>query len=171
MPCYKPLKGFLVDINPVTKKGVYKITSQEVDHIEKDKQDKYYYITDKSYKADNVVYRHYVDIPCGRCIGCRLSNSKQKADRAVLELQYSSSSYFITLTYDDDHVPTAKTTCPDTGEPLEVLTLNKKDLQDFWKRLREDIERKGGKKIRYIACGEYGDHTLRLSSSLSRYCI
>lgn len=48
---------------------------------------------------------------------------------------------FLTLTYDDEHLP---------GE------LQKKDLQDFWKRARHRFG-----KFRYFACGEYGSKTLR----------
>lgn len=47
---------------------------------------------------------------------------------------------FITLTYNDDHYP-------------ENGSLNKKDWQDFMKRLRKDTP----KKLRYFMCGEYGE--------------
>jgi hypothetical protein len=52
---------------------------------------------------------------------------------------------FITLTYDDDHLP-------------EGGTLVKKDFQDFMKRLRKANP---GSKIRYYHCGEYGDQHKR----------
>lgn len=48
-----------------------------------------------------------ISLPCGKCIGCRLDYSRQWADRLMLELQYHDSAYFITLTYNDDHVPKA----------------------------------------------------------------
>lgn len=44
-------------------------------------------------------------VPCGNCIGCRLDYSKQWANRLMMELQYHDSAYFVTLTYDDDHIP------------------------------------------------------------------
>ena len=59
---------------------------------------------------------------------------------------------FITLTYDDDHVPWSSV----TGEQ----TLIKKDLQNFWKSLRKHFD-KQGLKLRYFASGEYGDLTQR----------
>jgi len=52
---------------------------------------------------------------------------------------------FITLTYDDEHLP-------------ENGTLVKDHFQKFMKRLRRFIE---PKKIKYFGCGEYGDKTNR----------
>lgn len=51
---------------------------------------------------------------------------------------------YITLTYDDDHLP------GDGG-------VHKKELQNFFKRLRKRLFNERGIKIRYFACGEYGD--------------
>lgn len=53
-------------------------------------------------------------------------------------------SSFLTLTYDDENIP-------DGGN------LRPRDLQLFWKRLRNRIP----EKIRYFACGEYGEKSLR----------
>ena len=52
---------------------------------------------------------------------------------------------FITLTYNDKHLPYGG-------------TLVKKHYQDFMKRLRQHYE---GKKIRYFHCGEYGEESSR----------
>lgn len=52
---------------------------------------------------------------------------------------------FLTLTYADEHLP------PDYGVHVKVW-------QDFNKRLRKQIE---PKKIKFYACGEYGDKSLR----------
>lgn len=52
---------------------------------------------------------------------------------------YWDHSVFLTLTYDDEHCP---------------LSLSKRELQLFWKRLRKDL---APRKIKYFACGEYGD--------------
>lgn len=78
-------------------------------------------------------------LPCAQCMGCRLEKSRQWAIRSVHESQLHERNCFITLTYAD--MPKNK-------------SLNKKHLQDFWKRLRKSIY---PKKIRYFACGEYGD--------------
>lgn len=77
-------------------------------------------------------------VPCGKCVGCRLKRSREWAVRIMHERRYHDEACFITLTYDPEHLP------PDGS-------LQKKDLQDFWKRLRSKVG-----KLRYFACGEYG---------------
>ena len=84
-----------------------------------------------------------VDLPCGQCYFCRLNRAREWAIRCIHEVLLYKEASFITLTYDDEHLPSGKT--------LVVA-----DLQKFFKRLR-----KAGMKIRYLACGEYGDRTQR----------
>ena len=97
-------------------------------------------------------------IPCKRCMGCRLDYAKDWANRLVVESMSYDNNYFFTLTYDDEHIPKKINT-----ETYEVsYTLKKEDLQLFWKRLRVEWERKCNHKgIRFFACGEYGDETMR----------
>lgn len=83
-------------------------------------------------------------IPCGQCIGCRLERSRQWAMRCVEEAKQYENNCFITLTYDDSHLPSD-------------LSLRKRDLQLFIKKLRK----KYGSKIRFFACGEYGEEKAR----------
>lgn len=72
---------------------------------------------------------------------CRIQRTSQWSLRLMNELPYwNYEATFITLTYDNEHIPT------DFG-------LHKEDLQKFWKRLRKDVDN----KIKYYACGEYGD--------------
>lgn len=82
----------------------------------------------------------FVVIPCGQCYACRLAKSREWAARCVLEAKSHDSNCFITLTYDDNHVPAD-------------MSLQKKDFTNFIKRLRKNT----GEKIRYYACGEYGE--------------
>lgn len=100
-------------------------------------------------------------LPCGQCIGCRLERSRQWANRCMLELQYHPEACFITLTYDDDHVPTSYYADPDTGEAFPVHSLCRRDVQLFMKRLRKFVDRWFHAKIRFYGCGEYGPETLR----------
>ena len=93
-----------------------------------------------------------IHVPCGQCLGCRLDYSRMWAVRCYHESQLHDKNMFITLTYDDEHVPWSAV----TGEQ----TLVKKDLQLFWKRLRKHFD-KLGIKIRYYGAGEYGDYTNR----------
>lgn len=80
-------------------------------------------------------------VPCGRCTGCREAHAKMWAIRCVNEISMHQQSSFITLTYADEHLP-------------KNGTLHKKHLTDFIKRYRKKIS---PTKIRYFACGEYGD--------------
>jgi len=82
-------------------------------------------------------------VPCGQCIGCRLERSRQWAIRNMHENQMHEDSCFITLTYNDDHLPYGN-------------TLVLEDFQKFMKRLRKS---KG--PVRFFHCGEYGDETDR----------
>lgn len=102
-----------------------------------------------------------VVVPCGHCIGCRLDYSRAWADRMMLELETAKKAIFVTLTYDNDHVPIMED--EDTGE-LIGFTLDKRDAQLFMKNLRRDYDGKDGHplaKIRYYLSGEYGDTTER----------
>lgn len=105
-----------------------------------------------------------IQIPCGQCIECRLARSRDWANRCMLESKYHKDNYFITLTYDNEHLPKGQKIDFDTGEILveESGTLNSKDLQDFMKRLRITWKRKYNiENIRFFACGEYGDQYAR----------
>lgn len=77
-------------------------------------------------------------LPCRKCVECVQAYSNTWALRCMLESQEYSRSCFITLTFDDDHVP-------DKVKP--------RDLQLFFKRLRKYF---GVKSLRYFATGEYG---------------
>lgn len=81
------------------------------------------------------------NIPCGGCIGCRLSRARQWAVRCMHEAQYHDENSFITLTYDEYNLPPGG-------------SLDPQHFVKFMKRLRKSLE---PKKIRFYHCGEYGD--------------
>lgn len=85
-----------------------------------------------------------LEVPCGKCLACRTKKRQEWSTRMIHELSNHKDSVFITLTYQ--------------GEEYEQGSLCKSDLQKFFKRLRKNIT---PKKIRYFACGEYGDKTQR----------
>ena len=105
-------------------------------------------------------------VPCGKCVECLNTRVNSWAFRLLEELKVSSSAVFLSLTYDDDHLPLADVTNHytnyETGEITEyhyknVPVLNKKDYQLFFKRLRKTTSN----KLKYYACGEYGSSTHR----------
>jgi len=82
-----------------------------------------------------------VSLPCGQCIGCRLERSRQWAMRCMHEAQLHLNNCFITLTYDNTHLPSDQ-------------SLHYRDFQLFIKRLRK---RYPTTKISYYMAGEYGE--------------
>jgi hypothetical protein len=122
MPCFHPLHGFK---SPTSGKWL-------------------------SIHSTNNYKLEPLTIPCGKCTGCRTEYSRQWAIRIQHEQSLWPVSVFITLTYNDDHLP----------KKGNSTTLIKKDFQDFMKRLREPNESIGWeppKPIRYYHCGEYGE--------------
>lgn len=90
-------------------------------------------------------------VPCGKCPNCLGRRVSAWSFRLMQEDKICETSHFITLTYDTVHVPITKN---------GMMTLNKRDLQLFFKRLRK-AHGKGHTKIKYYACGEYGGKTNR----------
>lgn len=103
-----------------------------------------------------------MEVPCNNCIGCKLEYARQWSIRIMHEKRYYAESCFISLTFDDQHVP------QDYG--LSVRT-----LQLFMKKYRRSLTmtmehrrlehshhirrycQHHTTKIRFFGCGEYGD--------------
>lgn len=79
-------------------------------------------------------------IPCRKCKACQVAKKKEWADRLIIESTYWPFSYFVSLTYDPEHMP------PD-------LSLRPKDMVDWKKRLGYYF----GRVPQLYYCGEYGD--------------
>lgn len=99
-----------------------------------------------------------IQLPCGKCIACRLERSRQTAVRCVHEAQLHENNAFITLTYSDKYLKSDK--------------LIYDDFQKFMKRLRkyryesfsgplETKEQYDQIKISCLVTGEYGDRSKR----------
>lgn len=93
------------------------------------------------------------DVPCGQCLACRIRKRGEWVTRMLMESYVSGMPHFVTLTYNDHALPM------EDGVPI----LYRKDLQKFFKRLRRNIHyaNKYPSKIRYYACGEYGEKYYR----------
>lgn len=107
-------------------------------------------------------------LPCGNCPGCKMQNAASWANRMEMELPYHKNAWFLTLTYDDEHVPWSYDhelgINKETGEvEIENLTLNYEDMQKFWKRVRRWLEyhKRNTGKLMYFQAGEYGGKTHR----------
>lgn len=89
---------------------------------------------------------HGNEFNCGRCHACRINYTSSWTLRMLYELANWDSASFVTLTYDDEHLP------KDRG-------LHPEHLKKFWKDIRYDLGKE--RHIKYYACGEYGDKTKR----------
>lgn len=102
---------------------------------------------------------HWIQIPCKQCINCRLQNSQTWASRCMLEAKKYNHNYFITLTYDNENLPTIKGINKETGEVGLVPNLRKTAIAEFMKKLRRHYQYHfNHEDIRYYGCGEYGSN-------------
>lgn len=99
------------------------------------------------YHKELIVQGQKITVPCRKCLGCYIDESQEWSNRAKLELKLHDKSCFVSLTYDDEHVP-------------EDLELRRSDVHSFLKRLRARLY---PLKVRVYGCGEYGseDYTQR----------
>lgn len=82
---------------------------------------------------------------CGQCLPCRINKRRLWTFRIFLETQMHDDSSFVTLTYDQGHLP-------------QDGTVDPRETRDWIKRIREAVR---PRKIRYFLVGEYGDRTQR----------
>ena len=78
--------------------------------------------------------------PCGHCIPCKINKSLDWLIRLEYENMCHKDSAFVTLTYNDEHLP-------------DNNSLVKADFQKFMKLLRANSDN----KYMYYAVGEYGE--------------
>lgn len=86
----------------------------------------------------------YQFVPCGKCAACLTNRANQWTFRLEKELENSENPcYFVTLTYDDDHLPWTDLS----------PTVCRRDVQLFFKRLRKVVS----SRLRYFLTSEYGE--------------
>lgn len=84
-------------------------------------------------------------VPCNKCPPCKSRRINEWIFRIMWEEEHNStSSHFVTLTYNTRHVPLTK---------HGLMTLRKKDVQKYLKRLRKLCP---DYTLKYFFCGEYG---------------
>lgn len=170
MSCKHPLKAWQVGFHE-SGKPKYLITSYNVNYLWKSQYMKTWEQVFDEYPPVEVVNSmrshgdkfktDFIEIPCGHCISCRLKQSRDWANRCMLEAQEHESNYFVTLTYNDENLPEPNLIIDEiTGECIEspVNPLKKRDVQLFMKRLRKAV---APDKIRFYGCGEYGSESMR----------
>lgn len=160
MPCYKPLMAWVSDEPNVSGK-----CSLTWDYR-------------KASPSHGIV-----SVPCGKCVGCRAARAKEWAIRCVHEASLYEQNCFVTLTYNDFHLPKNR-------------SLEHSDFQKFMKRFRKLLTSRSRlfdyisdyvvhhvdyfktfearadyiadmvasyykRDVRYFMCGEYGDQNGR----------
>lgn len=84
-----------------------------------------------------------IRLPCGQCIECKLARSREWAVRLMHERKLHDDAFFLTLTYDSEHVPAD-------------MSLSVSEAQKFLKRYRKAFG-----KVRFFLAGEYGELNYR----------
>lgn len=107
------------------------------------------------FSAESADFSNPIEVPCGQCILCKIDKARQWAVRIQDEARLYDNNVFLTLTYDDEHLP-------------KNATLDKRDFQLFIKRLRKHLE---PHKIRFFHCGEYGSNDSSKRHHLQQYGI
>lgn len=119
MPCYKPMQaGYSLDEKKV-------------------------YFSESEWLVDGSPASSRIFLPCGQCLGCRLTKSRDWGLRCLHEAKMHSRNSFLTLTFSPEGL---QEMCP-TG------SLSRRHVSDFMKRLRKKF---GYESVRYFGCGEYG---------------
>lgn len=101
MPCYKPIKAWYGHRLPSGKREIVFSSGQAQSFID-------------------------LALPCGTCVGCRLERARQWAMRCVDEASLYRDNSFITLTFNEQHLP--------NNRSLDVSI-----FQKFMKRLRKEV--------------------------------
>lgn len=107
------------------------------------------------YKKDDIT-QEYMSLPCGKCPQCLMRRAQGWIFRMEQESKRAQCALFLTLTYDTNTVPITE---------RGYMTLKKKDVQDYLKRIRFSLYKRGVdmKKhpVKYYCAGEYGGKTNR----------
>lgn len=90
-----------------------------------------------------------ISVPCGTCVECRNTYYNSILQRAIVE-SLTSYVYFVTLTYDDKHIPSIQMP---NGKIIYYSDYS--HIQNLFKRLRNSkiLDR----DFRYLVALEYGD--------------
>ena len=99
-------------------------------------------------KPNELVGDEWLDVPCGHCLACRIARTREWTVRLLHESEFWEDTSFITLTYDDEHVPVTYYAEDEFGSARGGFTLRSRDLQLFMKRLRK--KRTASEKVKSV---------------------
>lgn len=110
-------------------------------------------LDDGTVKCGSLPDGRWFEVPCGKCVGCKMDRARAWSIRITHEAQLYDTNWMATFTYREDAVP-------------KSLSLQYPDFQKFMKRLRKKIKGErvgpeGGFPLRFFCAGEYGGKTGR----------
>ena len=151
MACFNPSLAYIfkADSHECRKVRLYKVKdyNKPLDYSLIGNLD--YNWNSKEFGRVHGVLEDLVLVPCGNCEACALDHAKIWQMRLSCEDASSVNSYFLTLTYNDENLPSN-------------YQLKKDDLQKFIRSLKDFLsDRFNFNGLRYYACGEYGGKTGR----------
>lgn len=161
MPCYHPLSAFRLTHGHL---DFYKGSGKKARLVRVNSLDK---IVFKIPAGFGKLYTPQ-PLPCGRCVGCRSVRSREWAIRCDHEASLHDRNCFVTLTFDDYHLPSNqsldKSVIPAFMKrlrkkfvpkcPIPKVPKDDPHYADVRKRRKEWLFKHG---IRAYYCGEYGD--------------
>lgn len=158
MSCYHPVSAWIPAVSHLIEPCTGGLFSSFVAAIKGSLKARRLYFMRNGWKRSRPIFKKpknlagYIEIqlPCGKCIGCRISRCKDWSSRCWHESQLYKENLFLTLTYDPEHLPVN-----DKGQPIVKVS----DFQAFMKRYRQYLVRTGQESCRFFHCGEFG--TLR----------
>lgn len=177
MQCYTPLIRIYQKTDRATREEIkasgYKLDQKIIPRervLRLLKHDENYLTGIKRINKENEIRGEpwrYQAIPCRHCYACSLNYAAEKATRIMCEVQKDPEhAYFITLTYDDEHLPIPERVYygkdenaffENDGTWIEG-TLVKEDLIKFRDRLRKHLDYRGKLySFKWFGCGEYGE--------------
>ena len=174
MQCVTPM--FRRYVRGDHKKGTVIAREQVMDELIRDPNRIRESLEDYNKSSDKWQYEL---IPCRKCWACQLNYSAEWATRIMLECKEHQNNWFLTLTYDDEHLPILEEI---TGENILIRyedgtkktedmtfyndgtwtgSLYPDHMKTFINTMRKEFERKGFTGIKYFYAGEYGETTQR----------
>lgn len=99
--------------------------------------------------------------PCGQCLPCRINSRRILTHRILLEAQEHVHNSFLTLTYDDQNLPSSFVH-KKSKKTFRGPTLSPEHLRKFTNGLRTRLSRMDGSpNYRFYGVGEYGEESQR----------
>lgn len=95
--------------------------------------------------------KQFIKVPCGKCEACLQNRAAQWYVRLLMQQRYSKYATFVTLTYNDEHLPLRV-----TEDGVIVADVCREDIRHYHARLRKALGPDKSKQLKYFLVSEYG---------------